>query len=196
MEIIVNIYLATSDSLRHAESDIFYVRPTNYVPHMQSLVPWGHCWHGDAAAREKFSQHHVGGLASWASHLFFLKYESLDGTLALGYLISSHIFCSFATLSSAHSSRLILSNNHQCQEGGVPSKVPRSHCQAAGALTYFLSHDSLFLFHTGLESRGLRGGSVHPALRCRGWVERILLLRSENCQSWLERFGWDARRLD
>ena len=65
MEIIVNIYLATSDSLRHAESDIFYVRPTNYVPHIiQSLVPWGHCWHGDAAAREQFSQHHVGGLAS------------------------------------------------------------------------------------------------------------------------------------
>ena len=196
MEIIVNIYLATSDSLRHAESDIFYVRPTNYVPNIQSLVPWGHCWHGDAAAREKFSQHHVGGLASWASHLFFLKYESLDGTLALGYLISSHIFCSFATLSSAHSSRLKLCINHQCQEGGVPSKVPRSHCEAAGALTYFLSHDSLFLFHTGLESRGLRGGSVHPALRCWGRVERILLLRSENCQSWLERFGWDARRLD
>ena len=154
MEIIVNIYLATSDSLRHAESDIFYVRPTNYLPHIQSLVPWGHCWHGDAAAREKFSQHHVGGLASWASHLFFLKYESLDGTLALGYLISSHIFCSFATLSSAHSSRLILSNNHQCQEGGVPSKVPRSHCQAAGALTYFLSHDFCFFSAQALKAEG------------------------------------------
>ena len=37
MEIIVNIYLATSDSLRHAESDIFYVRATNYVPQSRVL---------------------------------------------------------------------------------------------------------------------------------------------------------------
>ena len=29
----------------------------------QSLVPWGHCWNGDKAAGEQFSQHHVGGLA-------------------------------------------------------------------------------------------------------------------------------------
>ena len=64
IEIIVNIYLATNESLRHVESDISYVGPTYYVPRIQSLVPWGHCWFGDAAAREQSSQHHVGGLAS------------------------------------------------------------------------------------------------------------------------------------
>jgi len=54
----------------------------------KSLVPWGHCWHGDAAAREKFSQHHVGGLAS--KEEFLQKYHEaivkLQALKAEGYM--------------------------------------------------------------------------------------------------------------
>jgi len=41
----------------------------------KSLVPWGHCWHGDKKAGEQFAQHHVGGLA--CKEEFEQKYHEL-----------------------------------------------------------------------------------------------------------------------
>ena len=54
----------------------------------------------------------------------------------------------------------------------------------------------LFALYTGFKSGGLCWGSVHPADRCGGRAERILLVRQGGRQGGPASLGEDARGVD